>query len=408
MQRTAKTHDLLCSNKDIQVGFLCYDLQPFTEDCLYRVAQAVSPIRLKAYPAFYHSNQENCRVPYRPSFLRGKHLGVNVAGSTPEGFTSNVNLKAAWDCVRESDIVALFGLQGGTALLAGLFNIFMHRTIISVTQTLPVVWERRRRWWIRWLKRWLLNRCKFHIYQTQAAKEVITSLYNISEKRLFYAPFEAGAAWFDAILQRQQRGRNDVRRNLGLTNHVVFLFVGNLAFFKGIDDLLLAAHLMPKDAKYACLFAGPEVENNKTISHFMAEARKLGIEQHIRFLGALTPDELAATYQAADVVVLPTYKDCAPKVLVEAALACKPIITTNAHGWIGTLVRDRDNAIVIEPGDVDSLASAMKRLLDENLRADFGKRSRQIVDTVCNIEEETQGFATAVKHALTAVCPQEA
>jgi glycosyltransferase involved in cell wall biosynthesis len=393
--------------KETQVGFLCYDLQPFTEDCLYRISQAIKPVQLKAYPAFFHPNQANCRVPCRPSFINGKHLGVNVKGNTPEGFTSNFNLKAAWNCVCESDVVALFGLQGGTALLAALFSTFGRRTLISVTQTLPVAWERKRRWWIRCLKQWLLNRCKFHICQTQAAKEVITSLYNIDEKSLFYAPFEAGAVWFDAILQRHRDSRDKLRRDLGLTDEIVFLFAGNLIFFKGIDDLLRAASLMPKDAKFVCIFAGPEVATNKTISHFMAEARELGIERHIRFLGALDPEELAATYSACDVMVLPTYKDCAPKVLVEAALASKPIITTNAHGWVGTLVHDKKNAFVIEPGDVESLVSAMRKLLDEDLRKAFGNRSREIVDRVCDPEKETQGYATAIKHALAEVSKQE-
>jgi glycosyltransferase involved in cell wall biosynthesis len=406
MRCTTETHDSPYSNKNVQVGFLCYDLQPFTEDCLYRIAQAVSPIRLKAYPSFYHSNQDNSRIPYRPSFLKGKHLGVNVAGSTPEGFTSNANLKAAWDCVRESNIVVLFGLQGGTALLAGLFSIFMRRTVISVNQTLPVVWERRRRWWIRRLKQWLLNRCKFHIYQTQATKEVITSLYNIGEKHLFYAPFEAGATWFDAILQSRRNNRDKTRIDLGLADKVVFLFVGNLVFFKGIEDLIRAVSLMPEDANHVCIFAGPEVPNNKKdINYFLSEAHKLGIEQHVLFTGQLSAEKLADMYWAADVVVLPTHRDMAPKALVEAALARKPIITTNAHGWIGTLVHNEKNALVTDPGDIESLASAMKRLMNAQLRKDFGNRSREIVDAVCDPEKETEGFATAVRHALTEVHP---
>jgi len=385
-----------------QVGFLTYDLQPFTEDCVYRVASALPEgLQVKAFPVFFHPNQEKSRVPYRPSFLKGKHLGVNVAGSTPEGFASNINWGAVLNCVRESDIIILYGLQGATALLVGLLSLLMRRTVISVNQTLPVVWERKRRWWVRLLKQWLLNRCKYHIYQTQAAKEVLTSVYNIDEKQLFYAPFEAGASWFDGILQQQRGCRDEVRQRMRLTDEVLFLFVGNLHSFKGIDDLMQAALLMPEGTRYACIFAGPEVPNNKQdINYFLAEARKLGIEQYVQFTGALPPDELAAMYWAADVVVLPTKKDCTPKVLVEAALASKPIVTTNAHGWIGTLVHDKKNGFVIEPGDIKGLADAMTRMLDSNLRKKMGVRSREIVNSTCDAEAETQGFIEAIRNVL--------
>ena len=397
----SRSENIIGGYKKIRIGFLCYDLQPFTEDCLYRIGQDIAPIRLTGYPVFFHPNQERSRVSYRPSHLKGKHLGVNVAGSTPEGFASNINWCAAWNCVRESDIIILYGLQGATALLIGLLNLFMRRTVISVNRTLPAVWERKRRWWVRWLKQWLLNRCKFHIYQTQAAKEVLTSVYGIDEKQLFCAPFEAGASWFDSILQQQRGCRDQVRQKMGLTDEVLFLFVGNLVSFKGIDDLVRAASLMPKDSKYACVFAGPEVPNNKQdINYFLAEARRLGIEQYVRFTGELPPEKLAAMYWAADVVVLPTKKDCTPKVLVEAALASKAIITTNAHGWVGSLVRDGENAIVIEPGDIVALAEAMKMLLDSDLREKFGRRSKEIVEVVCDLQKETDGYAAAVKQAL--------
>jgi len=393
--------EVCVSNKKIRVGFLCYDLQPFTEDCLYRVAQAMRPIQLKAYPVFFYPNQENSRVPYRPSFSKGKPLGVNVSGSTPEGFASNANWGSAWHCVRESNIVILFGLQGCTALLTGLLCMLMCRTVISVNQTLPVAWECRRRWWVRWLKKWLLNRCRFHIYQTPAAKEVLISVYKIDEKRLFYAPFEAGAAWFDRILQLQLDHRDEVRQKLGLSDETLFLFVGNLVFFKGVEDLIRAASLMPKDAKFICVFAGPEVPNNKKdINYFLAKARELGAEQHVRFQGQLNTEELTDMYLAADVVVLPTYKDCAPKVLVEAALASKPIITTSAHGWIGTLVRDGENGIVVEPGDVSGLIEGMKKLLDGNLREEMGKRSREFVKKACDPEAESQGFVKTINYAI--------
>lgn len=389
--------------KKIQVGFITYDLQPFTEDCLYRVSQVIAPIRLKAYPVMFHPYQEKSRVGYYPSFVKGRFQGVIAKGRTPEGFASNINWRAAWRCVRESDIIVLFGLQGGTAMAVGFLGSIMRRRLISVNQTLPVKWERKRVFWVRLIKKWLLNRCKFHVYQTPVTKEVLSSVYRINEDRMYFAPFEGGAFWFKDILEKHYGEAEDTRRQLGLGDEVIFLFVGNLHLFKGVADIIKASSQIDKDARFVCAFAGPEEPRNKiggTIEYYMHIARKMGIPHRVRFLGPLDQQKLATVYCAADVVVLPTYRDTFGKVLVEGAIAKKPLITTTACGAAGTMVFDGDNGFVVEPGDIDALADAMTRLFDNTVRQRMGSRSRELVDTWCNVETETKGYAEAIKRAL--------
>ena len=303
----------------MQIGFLTYDLQPFTEDCLFRILQAIKPINLMAYPIISHQNQQQARIPCLQSRHKGKHLGVNYSGNTPEGFISNVNWQAAWRCVLESDIVVLFGLQGGTALLAVLLASITRRKILSVNQTLPVAWEVKRKWWIRRLKGWLLNRCDLHIYQSPASKEVLMQVYNIKNERLFYAPFEAGASLFKQYLDIKRDKRDAIRLELGINQETtLFLFVGNLIPFKGIPDLIEALSLLPKDKNFFCIFVGPEEPSHKiggTIEYFTKLAIHHGVEERVRFLGPLGPAELAEKYWAADAIVLPTHKDCFPKFL---------------------------------------------------------------------------------------------
>ena len=388
----------------MQVGFLTYDLQPFTEDCLFRILQAIKPIELKAYPIITHEYQKQSRIPYLPSGQKGKHLGVNHPGSTPEGFMSNVNWQAAWRCVLQSDVVVLFGLQGGTALLTALLAFFTRRKIISVNQTLTIAWEVKRRWWIKRLKVLLLRLCQLHIYQTPASKEVLMQVYKIKNERLFYAPFGAGASWFREHLDRNRSKRDVVRNELNINKHATFfLFVGNLVPFKGVPDLIEALSLLPKEKDFLCIFVGPEEPSHKiggTINYFAVVAKNFGVENCVRFLGQLSPEKLAEMYWAADAVILPTRKDCFPKVLVEGALAEKPLITTDACGAAGAMVIDNDNGFVVKTGDIEALAEAMKKLLDQGLRNKMGKRSLEIVNTFCNEKVEIQGYVNAIKEAL--------
>jgi glycosyltransferase involved in cell wall biosynthesis len=385
------------SNAELKVGFLTYDLQRHTEDALFEVARAAQ-FAVKAFPLYKHNDQELARVAYRPATARGKHFGASGKGGTPEGLVSNPEWRVGLACARESDVVVLKGLLGLGAIWCALCARLFGRPVISTNQTLPVQWERKRRWWIRASKRLLLRMCQFHIYQNPAAFDVLTKVYGCASELLISAPYEGGASFFRRILKEVSADR-DVRHDLGFDSSVIFLFAGNLHPFKGVADIVSAAALLPRNTSFLCIFAGPEEPTSKegaTIDHFMRLARSCGIEHSVCFLGPVTPEKLAELYCAADVVLLPTHRDMFPKVLVEAALASKPLVTTSACGSAGLIVQDCVNGFVIAPGNVAELAEAMTKLFDAGLRARMGARSKEIVDRVCRMDLEVRGYLDAI------------
>ena len=389
------------SKPRLKVGFLTYDLQRGTEDALFEVAQSAA-LAVKAFPLYEHPDQELSRVAFRPATARGKHLGVNVKGSTPEGFVSNPEWRVGLDCARESDIIILKGLLGLGAIWCAFCARFLGRVVISTNQTLPVNWERKRRWWVRLSKRFLLRMCRFHIYQSPASFQVLTEVYGCAPERLISAPYEGGASLFRKLLRDLEKTPN-TRSDLGFDSSVVFLFAGNLHSFKGVADIVKAAALLPRDQSFQCVFVGPEEPASKeggTIEYFMRLARSSGVDERVRFLGPVPPRKLAEIYRAVDAVLLPTHKDCFPKVLVEAGLAGKPLVTTSACGSAGLIVQDGLNGFVIEPGDVAQLAAAMTKLFDPALRAGMGARSKGIVERYCRMDLEVQGYLQAVARCV--------
>jgi glycosyltransferase involved in cell wall biosynthesis len=386
----------------LRVGFLTYDLQRNTEDALFEVSQAAS-FSVKAYPLYAHSDEAQSRVAFRPATARAKHLGVNVKGSTPEGFVSNPEWRVGLACARESDIVILKGLLGLGAIWCALCARILGRVVISTNQTLPVKWERKRRWWVRLSKRVLLGMCQYHIYQSPASFEVLTEVYGCAPERLISAPYEGGASLFRRIL-REIEAHPLTRNELGFDSGTAFLYAGNLHPFKGVADIVEAAALLPGNESFQCVFVGPEEPASKdgsTIEHFMQLAQSKGVEHLVRFLGPVAPEKLAQIYSAADAVLLPTHKDCFPKVLVEAGLAGKPLVTTSACGSAGLIVQDGVNGFVIEPGDISQLAQAMEKLFDPSLRATMGARSKAIIDQCCRMDLEVQGYLEAVARCVT-------
>jgi len=107
------------------------------------------------------------------------------------------------------------------------------------------------------------------------------------------------------------------------------------------------------------------------------QAQRLGIDA--TFHGAVrhVPDRLAES----DLFVLATRGDNLPVAVLEAMSVALPVVSTRTGG-LPELVSDGDTGILVEPDDVESLASAITRLAgDEELRKGLGRAAaKRIVD----------------------------
>jgi glycosyltransferase involved in cell wall biosynthesis len=379
-------------------GFLTYDLQPFTEDCLYRIQSSNEWARIKAYPIIEHRNQEASRVDYMPSRQKGKFFGPSRGRRTPEGFAININIKSVYKCVIESDVVVLFGLQGASAVLAVIFGKILRRPILTVSQTLPVQYEKNRRWWVRGLKNFIYRCGSLHVSQSSATTEVLTAVYNIPQSKIVFAQFEAGASLFREKISNKALYSDT--KSIRVETATNFLFVGNLHPFKGVGTIIEALSMIREKGKFICHFAGPQAGKDGevgTTRYWINIACKYSVLECVNFLGQLNFEQLIKAYSECDVVVLPTYRDMFPKVLVEGALFEKPLISTTANGANNAIIINNINGFVVDPGDPSALATAMQMLSSANLRYTMGKRSRQMVDHLCTIDNENEGFSKALK-----------
>ncbi|MBF0161865.1 MAG: glycosyltransferase family 4 protein, partial [Magnetococcales bacterium] len=312
----------------------------------------------------------------------------------------SIHWRGAWACAWENEIVVLSGIQGGSALAVTLFATLLGRAIISVNQTLPPQWEGRRRWWIRLLKGWILRRCRLHIVQTPITRKTLAAVYRIADTRMIDAPFEAGATAFQAYLSQCTEPRPLLRQALGWPPELcIFLFVGTLLRFKGVFTLLDAAEILQQRGhRFHVLCIGDKAAQpgEWELSAYRQQAARQGLAEVFFFPGPLPLAELASRYLAADVCVLPTKKDCFPKVLVEAALAGLPLITTDACGAAEALVCEGESGFVIAPDQVSALVSAMEKLLDPALRHRMGQQARLRCQAFCDPERESNGFLRAI------------
>ncbi|MBX3325288.1 MAG: glycosyltransferase family 4 protein [Nitrospira sp.] len=89
-------------------------------------------------------------------------------------------------------------------------------------------------------------------------------------------------------------------------------------------------------------------------------------------------DDMAAVYEGATLVVLPSYREGLPKVLLEAAACGKAIAATDVPGC-RDIVKDGVNGVLVPPRDSSGLARGIAHLLsDRHTRETMGARSREM------------------------------
>jgi glycosyltransferase involved in cell wall biosynthesis len=108
---------------------------------------------------------------------------------------------------------------------------------------------------------------------------------------------------------------------------------------------------------------GPDVDAVR------ARIRAHALEPHVTLPGPAAYDDAPAVYHGGDVFVSPTYAEGFSNTILEAMASGLPVVAGRAVGVVDC-VRDDANGLLVAPGDVARLATAMERLLDDGaLRA---------------------------------------
>jgi glycosyltransferase involved in cell wall biosynthesis len=163
--------------------------------------------------------------------------------------------------------------------------------------------------------------------------------------------------------------------------------VSRLAEGKGFDVLLDAAERF-KEEDVSILIAG----DGPLQSDLEKEIHDRDLDDAVHLLGYRT--DIPNVMMESDILVLPSFREGTPLVIIEAMAAGLPVIATNIAG-IPELIDDTKTGYLIEPGDPDTLASRVDELAqDSNQRELFGhagqKRSnafetRQMVSEYQNL-----------------------
>jgi glycosyltransferase involved in cell wall biosynthesis len=192
-------------------------------------------------------------------------------------------------------------------------------------------------------------------------------------------------------------GRRDLRRG----RRAAFLSVGNWVRRKGLLDLLEAFATLPHEAGTLHLAGDEDAEPAyaRRVRRRLAAPDLAGrVVRH----GPLPRDAVAALYAAADVFVLPAFREPYGTVWGEAMAFGLPVVGWRAEN-LPYLARDGEEALMAPPGDVRALARALEALAgDEALRRRIGAAARARAATRPTWEESAALFFGAIREAIAA------
>jgi glycosyltransferase involved in cell wall biosynthesis len=160
------------------------------------------------------------------------------------------------------------------------------------------------------------------------------------------------------------------------TDAIVFGMACRQVAAKGIDlALRAAAHVMECVPQARLLIAG----DGPKLDEYCRLANTLGLAEKVRFIGR--SNSIPDFYASLNVFLLPSIDEGLPIALLEAMAAGLPVIAT-AVGSVDEVLHNNLNGLLIPPGDVAEIESAMLALAaSRELRQQLGAAARSSVLT---------------------------
>ena len=163
------------------------------------------------------------------------------------------------------------------------------------------------------------------------------------------------------IIDVQRFDSSERRPNSGSQSAPRLLVTRNLEPIYDIDTTLHVLRRVRETVPQATMTicgSGPEHDR------LVALAATLGIGPAVVFTGRVENEQMAGLYHAADVMLNPSLADNMPISVLEALASGVPVVSTRVGG-VAYLVEHEKTALLVPPGDVDAMANAVIRVLED-------------------------------------------
>jgi len=176
-----------------------------------------------------------------------------------------------------------------------------------------------------YLEKQTFKNSKKIIANSELVKKEIEAIYNIDPKKIV-------VVHNGVDIKNSTQSQEEAREALGVRDELVFLYVGNGFFRKGVEEALEILS-KAKDREFVFLVVG----GDKKMEWYKNKAKNLGLERKVRFVGEQSDPSLY--YMASDIFLFPTLYDPFSNATLEAMAYGNMLLTTKNNG-VSELLED--------------------------------------------------------------------
>lgn len=181
-----------------------------------------------------------------------------------------------------------------------------------------------------------------------------------------------------------------VNLGLGFENAILnspyILSVGNYVEIKGQDNLLHAFSFISEIWRdYSLVFVGG-TDNGKWLHCLKNKCDELGLRDRVYFLENQSQPQVSSLMRNADLFIHTSKREAFGMVLIEAGSSGLPVIASKVGG-VSEIIENPDFGVTVLPNDIDSLVSAIDRLLRcKELRRNVGENLKRRVNEEFSVD----------------------
>ncbi|MCU0773169.1 MAG: glycosyltransferase [Ideonella sp.] len=182
-------------------------------------------------------------------------------------------------------------------------------------------------------------------------------------------------------------------------NTARLLFVGRLCAEKGLPLLMDAMRRHVQGGGHASLAL---VGDGPLRGEVEAFVERHGLAAHVQMLGWRSSEQVREELEASRALVLPSFAEGLPVVIMEALALGRPVVATRIAG-IPELVVDGDNGWLVSPGSIDELVAALDAVasLDTARLEAMGRRGVAAVRRLHDLRSEVSVLEAAFRAVVT-------
>ena len=238
------------------------------------------------------------------------------------------------------------------------------------------------------LKRWLIekstyNRCDRFIVLSKAFGKILHQEYQVPWHKIHIIPGGVDINRFDANLSPQE-----ARNKLGWPDSRQILFTSRrLVHRVGLDKLLEALFIIkPKIPDVWLAIAG----RGHIQAALQQQAKELGLEDNVKFLGFLPDEQLPLAYQAADLTIMPSQSFEGFGLAILESLACGTPVLCTPVGGMPEILSPLSPDLITASTEVSAIAEKLEQVLLGNILIPSREACRQYAATNFNWQKIAQ------------------